>query len=258
MIDSHCHLDFKDFDSVRDQMVAEAREAGVHTIVNIGVDLETSKRSVALAEKYDMIYATVGVHPHDAKTWNENVEEELMVLAIHEKVKAVGEIGLDFYRDNSPRPAQRKAFYEQLKMATKLKLPVVIHTREAFGETLDIVKEFAPYLTGGVFHCFPGDIDDAYKVFELGFIISVGGVITFRNSRMSRVATEVPLEKIMLETDAPYIAPEPFRGKMNHPAFVVHSGRKLAELKKISYDEVEKITDRTTRKFFKLVETFEG
>ena len=258
MIDSHCHLDFPDFDGVRNEMVAEAREAGVHTIVNIGVDLKTSQSSVALAEKYDMIYATVGVHPHDAKIWNKNVREELMSLAVHEKVKAVGEIGLDFYRDHSPRPVQRKVFVEQLKMAVSLKLPIVIHTREAFEETLEIVEDFAPKLPGGVFHCFPGDIDDACRVFELGFIISVGGVITFKNSRMSRVAAEVPLEKIMLETDAPYIAPEPFRGKMNHPAYVVHSGRKLAELKKISYKEVEKITDRTTRKFYKLVETFEG
>ena len=258
MIDSHCHLDFKDFDGLRDEMVAEAREAGLHTIVNIGVDLETSKSSVALAEKYDMIYATVGVHPHDAKTWNDDVKKELAALAGHDKVKAIGEIGLDFYRDHSPRPAQKQVFHEQLKMAAELKLPIVIHTREAFEETLEIVKDFAPSLTGGVFHCFPGDIDDAYRVFELGFIISVGGVITFKNSRMARVAAEVPLENIMLETDAPYIAPEPFRGKTNHPAFVVHSGRKLAELKKISYNEVEKITDRTARKFFKLVATFEG
>ncbi len=258
MIDSHCHLDFTDFDSCREEVIGEARQAGVHTIVNIGVDLSTSKKSVALAEKYDLIYATVGVHPHDARTWNNDVKEELIRLAAHPKVKAVGEIGLDFYRDHSPRTVQRKVFVEQLEMAVQLKKPVVIHTREAFDETVAMVKDYAPKLLGGVFHCFPGDIEDAYRVFDLGFLISVGGVITFKNSRMSRVATEVPLEKMMLETDAPYVTPEPFRGKTNYPAYIVYTGRKLAELKKLSFSEVEKITDRTARKFFQLVPLFEG
>lgn len=258
MIDSHCHLDFKDFDNCRDEVIEDARQAGVHTIVNIGVDLTTSKNSVALAEKYDLIYATVGVHPHDARTWNKDVKEELIRLAAHPKVKAVGEIGLDFYRDHSPRTVQRKVFAEQLEMAVRLKKPVVIHTREAFDETVAMVKDYVPKLPGGVFHCFPGDVQDAYRVFDLGFLISVGGVITFKNSRMSRVATEVPLEKMMLETDAPYVTPEPFRGKTNYPAYVVYTGRKLAELKKLPFTEVEKMTDRTARKFFQLVPLFEG
>lgn len=258
MIDSHCHLDFKDFDNCRDKVIEEARQAGVHTIVNIGVDLATSKNSVALAEKYDLVYATVGVHPHDARTWNKDVKEELIRLAAHPKVKAVGEIGLDFYRDHSPRTVQRKVFAEQLEMAVQLKKPVVIHTREAFDETVAMVKDYAPKLPGGVFHCFPGDVQDAYRVFDLGFLISVGGVITFKNSLMSRVATEVPLEKMMLETDAPYVTPEPFRGKTNYPAYVIYTGRKLAELKKLPFTEIEKITDRTARKFFQLVPLFEG
>ena len=258
MIDSHCHLDFYDFNGQREEIIAEAREAGVHIIVNIGVDLKTSQRSIELADRFEMIYAAVGVHPHDAKIWSDEVRDRLMAMAAHKKVKAIGEIGLDFYRNHSPHDIQREVFRKQLELAVKLNLPVVIHTRDAFEDTFDIVKDFAADLPGGVFHCFQEDIEEAYRVIELGFIISVGGIITFKNSRMSRVAAEVPLEHIMLETDAPYLAPVPMRGKTNHPGYVVHSGRKLAELKKISYAEVEKTTDRTTRKFFKLVETFEG
>ncbi|MFZ5980879.1 MAG: TatD family hydrolase [Candidatus Zixiibacteriota bacterium] len=258
MIDSHCHLDFDDFDGQRVEILNEARAAGVHTIVNIGVDVITSRRSIELAERFDMVYAAVGVHPHDAKTWNDDIRDRLKRMTAHKKVKAVGEIGLDYYRDRSPHDIQRKVFQKQLELAVEVNLPIVIHTREAFEETYDIVQDFAPHLPGGVFHCFPGDSHEAYRVFELGFIISVGGVITFKNSRMARVAVEVPLEKIMLETDAPYIAPEPMRGKTNRPAYVVHSGRKLAELKKMPYAEIEKVTDRTARKFFKLTETFEG
>jgi len=258
MIDSHCHLDFDDFDGQREEIVTEAREAGVHTIVNIGVDLKTSQRSIELADRFEMIYATVGVHPHDAKTWSDAVRDKLTAMAANKKVRAIGEIGLDFYRNHSPHDIQRKVFKKQLELAVELNLPIVIHTRDAFEDTFEIVKDCAADLPGGVFHCFQGNIDEAYRVFELGFIISVGGIITFKNSQMSRVAAEVPLENIMLETDAPYLAPVPMRGKTNRPGYVVHTGRKLAELKKISYAEVEKTTDRTTRKFFKLVETFEG
>jgi len=258
MIDSHCHLDFDAFDGVRDEAVAEAVEAGVHTIVNIGIDLKTSRRSIELAERYDAVYATVGVHPHDSRTMTENVLAELFELADHPRVVAIGEIGLDYYRDHSPRDVQKRVFEQQLEMAVSKKMPIVIHTREAFEDTLAIVKRYAFDLPGGVFHCFPGDVVDARRVFDLGFIISVGGIITFKNSGMSRMVAEVPLENVIIETDAPFLAPVPHRGKTNRPAYVQHVCRKLAEIRGESVREVSEITDRTCRKLYRLVDTFGG
>ena len=258
MIDSHCHLDFEQFDGVREQMLANAREAGVHTIINIGVDLSSSKKSLELAKADDMVFATVGIHPHDAKTVDDAVLDEIEQLSRQKKVVAIGEIGLDFYRDLSPRKTQIAAFRKQLELAVDSELPVVIHTRESFRPTLDIISEYARDLKGGVFHCFPGTVDEAYEVIELGFCISVGGIITFKKAKMADVAAEVPLEKILIETDAPYLAPVPFRGKMNQPAYVMYVCERLAELKGMSCREVEKITDRTCRKLFGLVEVFGG
>ncbi len=258
MIDSHCHLDFDEYEGRRDEVIKEAHAAGVHTLINIGVDLQSSLRSVELAEKYDSVYAVVGVHPHDARTLDDRVMAGLKELTGREQVVAIGEIGLDYYRDLSPRAVQRKAFRRQLELAVERELPVVIHTRQAFDETVAIVEEYADRLAGGVFHCFPGDADDARRVIDLGFVISVGGVITYSNSRMGRMAAEVPLDKIMLETDSPYLTPQPHRGKTNCPAYVVLICEKLAELKGISRREVESVTDRVCRKLFRLVETFEG
>jgi TatD DNase family protein len=256
MIDSHCHLDSRQFEGKIDELVTAATETGVHTIVNIGADLPSSIRSVELAEQFDPIYAAVGVHPHDASTLDNTTLQKIKELASHHKVRAIGEIGLDYYRDLSPRSIQKKAFIRQLELAVELAKPIVIHTREAFEDTLAIVRDHASDLPGGVFHCFPGSTDDAFRVFELGFVISVGGIITYKNAHMAQVASEVPLEQIMIETDAPYLAPVPHRGKLNEPAYVLHVRDKLAELRQISPDEVEKITDRTSRKLYRLVETF--
>ncbi len=256
MIDTHCHLDFHVYEGRREDLVREAQAAGVHTIVNIGVDLPSSRQSVELAAVHDGVYAAVGVHPHDATTLTVDACDKLRTLSQQPRVVAIGEIGLDFYRDLSPRPTQRQAFHRQLELAVESKLPVVIHTRESFRETLDIVGEYASKLTGGVFHCFPGSIGDAEQVMAMGFVISVGGVITFKGSRMARLATEVPLDKVLLETDAPYLTPAPHRGKENRPAYVRHVYEKLAELRRTPLAEVELVVDRTAQKLFKLVETF--
>ncbi|UCD95551.1 MAG: TatD family hydrolase [Candidatus Zixiibacteriota bacterium] len=258
MIDSHCHLDFDEFKDRRDEAISEALSVGVHIIVNIGTDLETSRNSVQLADVHDCIYATVGVHPHDARKYNKETEAELVQLSDHRKVVAIGEIGLDYYRDLSPRNIQQRVFHKQLELAVEKKLPVVIHTREAFRETVEIVREYSHRLTGGLFHCFPGTVSDAYDVIDLGFEISFGGVITFPKAKMARVASEVPLKHILLETDSPYLAPVPFRGKSNQPAYVRFVRDKLAELRGITAEEVETITDRNSRKFFRLVDMFEG
>lgn len=258
MIDSHCHLDSKVYRGQLEELLAEAQAAGVHTVVNIGVDLPSSELSIALAEQHDMLYATVGVHPHDAKTLDDRALARLKELATHRKVVAIGEIGLDYYRDMSPRPVQREVFRRQLELAVELKMPIVIHTREAFEDTLEIVRDFAPMLPGGVFHCFPGSTEEAEQVIEMGFIISVGGIITYKNAGMARVAAEIPLEKIIIETDAPYLTPMPHRGTTNRPALVKLVAAKLAELRGTSVAEIEKVTDRNSRKLYRLVETFGG
>jgi len=226
--------------------------------VNIGAVLVSSQRSVDVAQKHDSIYAVVGVHPHDARTLDDDVYRQIESLVGKPKVVAIGEIGLDYYRDLSPRPVQKRAFQRQLELAVRLKKPVVIHTREAFEDTLEIVGDYASRLPGGVFHCFPGSTDDAQRVFDLGFIISVGGVITYKNSRMAVVASEVPLEKIIIETDAPYLTPVPHRGKTNKPSYVKLVCDHLAVLRSMPVSEAEKITDRNCRKLFGMEEIFEG
>ncbi len=256
MIDSHCHLNFIEGCGTHEELVDEAAKAGVHTIVNIGADVESSQTSVNLAGRFKSIWATVGVHPHDAKKVDDVAVDEITRLAAADRVVAIGEIGLDFYRDLSPREVQKKVLHRFLQLAVETKLPVVIHSREAFTETVDIVAEYAPNLKGGVFHCFPGSVDDAYRVIDLGFLVSVGGVITYPKSRMADVAREVPLDKLIIETDAPYLTPVPLRGKTNRPALVGYVYRKLAELRGISFTEVEKTVDRTCQKLFGLVEVF--
>ena len=256
MIDSHCHLDFKPFRSRLDEVLSSAREVGVHTVVNIGADIESSRRSVELAAGYEMIYAAVGVHPHDASTLDDAVLAELKQLASHDKVVAIGEIGLDYYRDLSPRQVQKKAFHRQMELAVTLKMPVVIHTRDAFRDTVDIVRDYAADLPGGVFHCFPGTVDEAYEIIEMGFVVGLGGVITYKGAGMAQVAAEIPLEKIVLETDAPYLTPIPHRGKTNEPAYLKYTCQKLAELRSTSVGDIEKVTDRASQKLYRLVETF--
>ena len=256
MIDSHCHINFIDNGDNPKAIIDDAVRSGVGKIINIGTDLPSSLDSVNLSEQFKEVYAAVGVHPHDAKTVDEQTIEKLKELTKREKVVAIGEIGLDYYLDLSPRKVQKKVFEKQLELAIELNLPVVIHTRESFQDTVAIVKNYAPHLAGGVFHCFPGTVDDAYTIFEMGLIISVGGIITFKNSKMAKVAREIPLEKVILETDAPYLTPAPFRGKTNRPALVKYVYVKLAELKNMPFDEVEKTVDRTCVKLFSLVETF--
>ncbi|HKK20440.1 MAG TPA: TatD family hydrolase, partial [candidate division Zixibacteria bacterium] len=195
MIDSHCHLKFIKNSGSVDELVAAAANAGVHTIVNIGTDLDSSRESVELASKFAGVYAAVGVHPHDASTLTDASFSKLKELSNRNRVVAIGEIGLDYYRDLSPRDIQKKAFVRQLEFAVERKLPVVIHTRDSFDDTIEIVRDFAPNLSGGIFHCFQGDLRDAEQVFALGFHISVNGIITYKNSGMSRLAAEAPLEK---------------------------------------------------------------
>lgn len=256
MIDSHCHLDSKQFSGRVDEMVSAAEQVGVTKIINVGIDLPTSRESVSLAESYSQIYATVGCHPHEAKTLTAEVLREIEELLSHPKVVAVGEIGLDYYRDLSPRSVQRRVFHEQLTLAERTKYPVVIHVRESFSEALAIVSEHRAELGDIVFHCFSEGLDQAKEVLDLDCHLAVGGAATFKNSVMSDVAGYCPLDRLLLETDAPYLTPVPFRGKLNQPAYVRYVRDHVASVRGVTPAEIEKATDRTSAKFYRLVETF--
>ncbi len=256
MIDSHCHLESRQYVGILEDVIARARSAHITTLVNIGTDLPTSRESLALAERFEEIYATVGVHPHSAKEFDSEAKAELHELLRKPKVVALGEIGLDYYRDLSPRDIQKRVFREQLEMAAEEDTPVVVHVRESFAAAFAIISDFSSSISNVVFHCFSEDIAAARKIFDLGWIISVGGVVTYKNSTMAEVAAFAPLKSMMLETDSPYLTPTPHRGKLNEPAHVRLVCQKVAELKGLPAQEVERETDLTAQKFYRLVETF--
>lgn len=253
LFDTHAHLDFPRFDKDRDEVIKRAYNKGVKTIVNIGSNMTTSRNSVELSRRYENIYAAIGVHPHDADTFNLNVSKKLNKLADNDKVVAIGEIGLDFHYDNSPREKQKQSFRAQLRLAKKLDLPVVIHTRDADKETLNILKEEKAKELGGIMHCFASDKKMAKEILDLGFYIAFGGLITFKNlSDLRDVVKEVPLDRLLIETDSPYLTPEPHRGKRNEPAYVKFVAEKIAEIKGIAVEEVAKITTENAKKVYNI------
>ena len=220
LFDSHAHLDDEKFAADRDEVIARARAAGVRYILNAGADLASSAAAAALADKYPEVYAAVGVHPHDAKTATTDTWYRLAELAGHPKAVAVGEIGLDYHYDHSPRDVQRAVFIRALDLARQMKKPVIIHDREAHGDVLAIVKKEGKGLSG-VFHCFSGSLEMAREVIKLGFYVSFAGPVTFANAaKLREVAKEVPLSRLLVETDCPYLAPQPHRGQRNEPAHV--------------------------------------
>ncbi|MSU00571.1 TatD family hydrolase [Tissierella pigra] len=253
LIDSHAHLDDPRFDNDRDKLINSLKDNGVEIVINIGADLQTSISSVSLAEKYDNIYAAIGVHPHSAKEVDNSTIEVLRTFAKRDKVVAIGEIGLDYYYDNSPRDIQRKWFIEQLNLAKELNLPVVIHTRDAAQETFDILKEAQDGSLRGVLHCYSGSVEMAMEYIKMGFYISLGGPVTFKNAKVSKeVAKNIPLDKLLIETDCPYLTPEPYRGKRNEPVYVRYVAGTIAELRGITYEELERTTNRNTKDLFKI------
>ena len=257
LIDSHVHLDDARYDTDRLQMMARGREAGVSAFVTIGCDLATSRAAVALAENHPNVYATVGVHPHEVRHIGEEWYEELKNLAKHPKVVAFGEIGLDYHYDHSPRDVQRQRFREQIIIARELRLPIVIHTREAQNDTISILREEQAADVGGVFHCFSGDAWLAKDALDLGFNISFSGIITFQNATMLReIVQTVPDDRLMIETDAPYLTPVPFRGKRNESAYVKYVAEKIAEIKEgpspSAFEHIARITSENTQQLFKI------
>jgi TatD DNase family protein len=251
MIDSHAHLDFPQYDSDRDKVIKEGFDKGLEAVVNIGVDLETSRKSIELAEKYPGIYATVGIHPHDSGNAPRDYLEQLEDLASRRKVVAIGEIGLDYYRDHSPRDTQRKAFEEQLDLARKLDLPIVVHIREAIEDSFKILEKSG--VSKGLLHSFPGDEMEARKAIEMGFYISFAGPLTYPKSTRVKVAASLSLSRVVVETDAPYLTPQAFRGKRNQPLYVRYVIEKLSEIfSPYTYEDVERITSHNARRLFKL------
>ncbi len=252
LIDTHAHLDFNQFDADLEEVLYRAGMNGVRQIITIGIDLATSRKSVALAEKHAMVYASVGIHPHDvAKAGAEDLEE-IESLLQHPKVVALGEVGLDFYYNYSPEEVQRKYLRLFLDWSLKKEIPLIIHTRDADEAILSILRERSRAGWRGVFHCFSGDAHMAERVLEMGFDISFTGNITFKNSAAAGVMRGVPLARLMIETDCPFMAPVPHRGKRNEPAYVQLVAQKIAEVKGCSFAAVAAATTANARELFQL------
>jgi TatD DNase family protein len=257
LIDTHTHLDDTRYNEDRESMIARAREAGVDAFITIGCDLATSRAAVELADRYPFIYASIGVHPHEVRHIEDGWYDEFRRLARHPKVVAFGEIGLDYHYNHSPPTLQRQRFREQILLARELKLPVVIHTREAQEDTIAILKEELAADVGGVFHCFTGDAWLAKDGLDLGFHLSFSGVVTFQNATMLReIVKTVPMDRLLIETDCPYLTPAPHRGKRNEPAYVRLVAETIASVKSaaspVSVDEIGRLTSANARRLFKL------
>lgn len=263
LIDSHCHIDGEAFDDDRDEVVRRAMEAGVVAMLNVGTGDPHSddfRKAVAVAEKYENVFASVGVHPHDAKLYDDKAERHLIDLAKSDKVIAWGEIGLDYYYDHSPRDVQREVFRRQIRTAKDLDLPVIIHSRDADDETVEILSEEFSLQeparskgNNGIMHCFGGTPEMAQALMPLGFIISFAGNVTFKKAENLRDAAKaVPMDRLLIETDCPFLTPIPFRGKRNEPAYVEHTARFLADFYGVSFEELAEQTTKNFVEFFGL------
>ena len=253
MIDSHCHIDVAQFDHDREEVVARAREAGLGEMLLVGgVDEEDGlTRALAVAERFSLP-ATAGVHPHEARLADAAVYDRLSGLAREGRAVAIGEIGLDFHYDFSPRPVQREVFRRQIRLARDVGLPIVVHTREADEETADILEEEGAGEAGGVIHCFTGGLDLARRSLDLGFCISFSGIVAFpRAEVLQQVAREVPEDRLLVETDAPFLAPPPHRGKRNEPAFVVEVARQVARVRGVETEVVGGFAEANYRRLFR-------
>lgn len=250
LIDSHAHLDMlKDFPGALDR----ARQAGVSQVITIGIDLKTSMRAAEMARTNEGVFCTVGLHPHDAAQANEGLWPEMKRLAREAGAVAVGECGLDFYRDLSPRPLQREVFQRQIEMATELELPLVIHDRQAHQEVAGIMRDMDAGKVGGVVHCFSGDWALARQILDMNFSLGIDGPVTYGNSkRLREVVRAAPMDRILLETDCPYLTPVPHRGKPNEPAYLVHIAAEIAGIKGLSVEDVTLAASQNTRRIFGL------
>jgi len=250
LTDSHAHLEMADFDGDRDEVLARARKKGVTTVITVGTTPDEWEKAVSLTKRYEGVYAALGLHPHEAKRGGPKVYDTLRVLCAEERVVAYGEIGLDFFRNLSPRATQIRVFGEQLDLAADLDLPIIVHDREAHSETLAMLKGWKGK-RGGVIHCFSGDRAMAEKVLEMGFYISIAGPVTYNKAhRLQEVARMVPLNRLLIETDAPYLTPAPLRGRRNEPAFIIHTAAEIGRLRDLTVEEIGAVSTENSRRLF--------
>jgi len=253
VIDTHCHLDMISSGEDIGKIVSRAAARGISRIITIGIDIESSKKAIDIAEKHETVYASVGIHPHNVQGLQDNSYNELEKLCDNSKVVAYGEIGLDFVKQYAPQHVQLEHYARQIELAKKVRLPLVIHDREAHDEILHILKKEAPFAAAGVMHCFSGDWSLAKQVLDLGFLISIPGVVTFtKASTLQEVAQKIPLDKLILETDAPFLTPDPYRGRTNIPEYVLYTAKKVAELRGITVEEVARSTTDNAQKLFNI------
>jgi TatD DNase family protein len=253
IFDSHAHYDDEAYNEDRDAVIGRLKEEGVEALVNIGASIEGSESSIALAKKYPFIYATIGVHPENIKTMTEDDIDWLREHSKEEKVVAIGEIGLDYYWDKDNKEDQKKWFRKQIALAKETNLPIAIHSRDAAADTINILKEEHVEEIGGIIHCYSYSKESVKDYLKLGLYVGIGGVLTFKNGRKLREAVEeIPLERIVLETDAPYLAPDPYRGKRNNSAYLKYVVDKIAEIKETSTEEVIRITTQNTYDVYRI------
>ncbi len=251
LFDTHTHLNAEQFDDDRQEVIQRALDAGVSRMVVVGFDRKTIPEAIEMAETHDFIYAAVGWHPVDAIDMTDEDFVQIEKLADHPRVVAIGEIGLDYHWDKSPKDVQQEVFRRQIRLARKVKLPIVIHNRDATQDVIDILKEENAAEVGGIMHCFSGSPEIAREAVEMNFYISLGGPVTFKNAKKPKeVAVDIPLERLLVETDCPYLAPHPNRGKRNEPAYVKLVAEQIADLKGLSYEEVAKKTSDNARHLF--------
>ncbi len=251
LIDTHAHLNAIQYQDDLEEVIARAQSEGVERIVVVGFDRETITRAIELADQYEFIYATVGWHPVDAIDMTDEDLAWIEGLCAHPKVVALGEMGLDYHWDKSPKDLQKEVFRKQIALAKKVKLPIIIHNREATADIIDILQEENASEVGGIMHCFTGSIEVAKQCIDMNFYISFGGPVTFKNAKKPKeVAAEIPLDRLLIETDCPYLTPHPFRGKRNEPSYVKYVAEQIAELKGVSFEEIAQKTSDNAMRFF--------
>ena len=251
LFDTHAHLNDPAFDEDRESLIWGLQEKGIEFVLNAGCCLESSKDCIAMAEKYPFVYASVGSHPDSADEVDEEVIEQYRIMAKHPKVKAIGEIGADYYYETIPREIQLTAFRMQMELAKELDMPVIVHERNAHDDGMKVVKEFKGVT--GVFHCYSGSAEMARQLVDMGWYIGFTGVLTFKNARKAvETAERIPLDRIVLETDCPFMAPEPFRGKRNDPGYLYRMAERLAEIRGISVEEVHAVTTENAKKLYRI------
>lgn len=253
LIDSHAHLDDEVFDEDREELINSFKEAGIDAVIVPAANMESSRKIADIIKGYDFLYGAVGVHPHDTKDMKEEDLEEIERLSKEERIVAIGEIGLDYYYENTEREIQKKWFREQIKLAKKLNLPIIVHEREAAQDVYDIISDENDDSLRGVIHCYSGSIEMAREYMKLGFYISFAGPVTFKNAvKPKEVSKEIPLDRILVETDSPYLTPVPYRGKRNNPTYVRYVAEQIADLKGISLEELAEAAKANTIELFGL------